>query len=1002
MAGRNYDEPRRGRDRRDDYDYRYRREDEYAEDDYDRDEAEYEEYAEEEYVDEEYADEYAEEELAEEYAEEEYPEDEYAEEELADEEYADEYAEEYAEEEYPEDEYADEEPADEEYPEEYPEDDYDRRRAPEREYAPVHEREYAREREYAPERKHAPAQPREKRGIRPMDLVNCAAGLVVIALLVFVGVRYFQNRGLNDQVSSFADVGKQLGDLDLVGTQGLENIANKLLEDERAAEELAKVTPAPTEKEPYKEKEIEKTVTVAIDTTSVQKDLKIKMINQKTGKLIANVPFSIAVVKPDGKSDTWTDDDKDGIIYKSGITPGKYKITLNELSESYATYQLPGSSKTVEVLKDIAYKKVDVASEIKKESEVNAAKEDTKKNETTVESTLKDTVEWVESTSVANSYTEVLKSTIPDPAKAIAAQDAKKTAYKSSLSDSTVKLTVNGTYELTAKCVDDDGNDVEGEYTWKTSDSKIVSVDGDGGKAKIKGLAAGTAMISFEMKVKKSEDVSGSDAGTSGEEVLSGTCSVTVTAEELVAGTLTADPSDVEIAVGAEKKVQLTATGFKAEKEKMSSLTVADDKIASVSLDETDGKLTIKGLAAGSTTVTVTVNYKDGTEKTEAKTVINVKVTGKKAISLEKDTATVYIGTPLVLKATLTNTGSTAVVLAETADANIATAKANGTEITVTGIKEGTVTLMLKCIDGADELKTTCALTVKKGAKDDKTTKLKDEKNNQIYVYENNTYREAVYADYYTAEKFFVKGAMKYTGWQTIDGKVYYFTSTGAKVTGDQVIQGARYTFNDEGYLVSGNGSLGIDVSKWNGDIDWKAVKNAGVNYAIIRCGYRGSTQGALIEDSKFAANMKGAQDAGIKVGVYFYTQAVNEVEAVYEASFVLEKIRGYKLSFPVFLDVEPSGGRGDKIDKDTRTAVCKAFCQTIQNEGYTAGVYANKTWFSEKIDAGQLGSYKIWLAQYASSVSYTGRYDIWQYKSTGRINGIKGDVDLNLSYLGY
>lgn len=116
----------------------------------------------------------------------------------------------------------------------------------------------------------------------------------------------------------------------------------------------------------------------------------------------------------------------------------------------------------------------------------------------------------------------------------------------------------------------------------------------------------------------------------------------------------------------------------------------------------------------------------------------------------------------------------------------------------------------------------------------------------------------------------------------------------------------------------------------------------------------------------------------------------------------VLEQIKGYKISYPIFLDVEASGGRGDKVDKTTRTAVCKAFCQTIQNAGYTAGIYANKTWLSEKMDAGSLNSYKIWLAQYAEKPTYNGKYELWQYQSKGRVTGISGNVDMNWSYLGY
>ena len=314
----------------------------------------------------------------------------------------------------------------------------------------------------------------------------------------------------------------------------------------------------------------------------------------------------------------------------------------------------------------------------------------------------------------------------------------------------------------------------------------------------------------------------------------------------------------------------------------------------------------------------------------------------------------------------------------------------------------GSVEITVKYTENGQEVKAVCAVTVKNDPKNDKTTKLLDISGNQVYVQEGSNYREAYYADYYTAAKFYIKGDAKYTGWQTIDGNVYYFDANGNKVTGEQVIQGAKYNFGPNGVLNTGSGIRGIDVSKWNGNIDWNAVKNSGIEYVIIRCGYRGSSQGALIEDPKYKTNIQGAINAGLKVGVYFFTQAISEAEAVEEASMVLELVKNYKISYPIFLDVEASGGRADSIDKATRTAVCKAFCQTIQSGGYTAGVYANKTWLTEKIDASALGSYKIWLAQYADKPTYTGRYDLWQYQSTGKVSGINGDVDMNWSYLGY
>lgn len=373
-----------------------------------------------------------------------------------------------------------------------------------------------------------------------------------------------------------------------------------------------------------------------------------------------------------------------------------------------------------------------------------------------------------------------------------------------------------------------------------------------------------------------------------------------------------------------------------------------------------------------------------------------------KVLRLDKATEMVFIGTPVFLNATLENAPETAVLTVESSDINVARAEISGRMITVTGLAAGSANITVKYTENNYTIPAVCTVTVKQNPRENRTTLLKDKEGNELYVQDNGDYRLAYYADYYTYDKFFKKGEAKYTGWQTINGVVKYFDINGNAVVGEQVIQGVKYNFASDGALITGSGSMGIDVSRWNGNIDWNAVKNSGVSYVIIRCGYRGSTQGSLIVDPKFQSNIKGATEAGLKVGVYFFTQAVDRVEAVEEASMVLDLIKNYRISYPVFLDVEASGGRADGISKETRTEVCKAFCQTIQNANYTAGIYANKTWLTDKIDVSQLSAYKIWLAQYASAPTYTGRYDMWQYKSTGKVSGISGDVDLNLSYLGY
>lgn len=196
---------------------------------------------------------------------------------------------------------------------------------------------------------------------------------------------------------------------------------------------------------------------------------------------------------------------------------------------------------------------------------------------------------------------------------------------------------------------------------------------------------------------------------------------------------------------------------------------------------------------------------------------------------------------------------------------------------------------------------------------------------------------------------------------------------------------------------------LGIDVSRWNEDINWEKVKEAGIEYAIIRAGYRGSVTGALVEDKYFRQNIEGALKAGIPVGLYFFTQATTEVEAVEEASMVLALCKEYDITYPIFIDTEKAGesGRVNELDKKKRTAICQAFCETIRNGGYKAGIYASKNWYENKLDMNILSDdIYIWLAQYGDEVTYDRKYHIWQYTSSGRVLGIEGRVDLNLSFL--
>ena len=245
-----------------------------------------------------------------------------------------------------------------------------------------------------------------------------------------------------------------------------------------------------------------------------------------------------------------------------------------------------------------------------------------------------------------------------------------------------------------------------------------------------------------------------------------------------------------------------------------------------------------------------------------------------------------------------------------------------------------------------------------------------------------------------------------YYGWQTIDGKTYFFDKNGIKVTGRQVIQGVNYTFDSNGVMTgeSGKKTVGIDISTYQENINWAKVKAAGVSFVIIRLGFRGYVSGSLVEDSDYRSHINGATGAGLKVGVYFFTQAINEKEAVEEASMCIQLVRGYNLAYPIAIDIEYAAynARTNGMSNAQRTKVCVAFCETVRSAGYNAAVYANKYYFTSMLNTSQLERYVIWLAHYTEQTSYARRYDIWQYSSRGSVNGIPGNVDMNISYLPY
>uniref|UniRef100_UPI0040575BDA glycoside hydrolase family 25 protein n=1 Tax=Acetatifactor sp. TaxID=1872090 RepID=UPI0040575BDA len=214
------------------------------------------------------------------------------------------------------------------------------------------------------------------------------------------------------------------------------------------------------------------------------------------------------------------------------------------------------------------------------------------------------------------------------------------------------------------------------------------------------------------------------------------------------------------------------------------------------------------------------------------------------------------------------------------------------------------------------------------------------------------------------------------------------------------ILENGEFQYVENGQVVS---HKGIDVSKHQGDINWQKVAEDGVEFAFIRAALRGYGTGKLVEDERFEENIKGAISAGIKVGVYVYSQAITEEEVLEEANYILQLIAPYKIDCPVVFDVEMvsgDNGRMNNLTVEERTHLTALFCETIQNAGYKPMIYHNMEMGALKIDLTALEDYDKWFAYYNANFYYPYEYDVWQYSEKGRVNGIKGDVDMNISFV--
>lgn len=808
---------------------------------------------------------------------------------------------------------------------------------------------------------------------------------------------------------------------------------------EEPTEEVVAVEEVVTEETEAAEPE-----TVTLVGSSIEKDLKIK-IQDESSKNVKGQPFEITIKadKKKAKSTTYSDDDKDGIIYIKSIDAGKYDVSLNEI-DGYISKE---NSYKVTVKDKIEYTKVDVKDEIKSAAEVAPA-EDAEVDNVEVEAVIQDTVETVDSTCTPSKVgagdvdtsnfpkASVGGSTKVDIAQAAVTASAKRVGYHATGNEGeTVPSTATKEPKSSETQQPSEGGTDKGDNTGNQGGNSQGGTTGSGenqGGSSTGGTEEpkpkpnpepSTYEITIVHMFYKNDGKTKADKADEKETVTVAKDAKTVSSAKTYDGykasngtTFTIQNGAKEytimwVATAADKVTYKVTHNFfqvdgktKAEESKSEDITVdaTATEIQASSYEAQGYKL-----AEGSTKIKVAAGTTAYTLKwVKAAAAASASVTAPQTAALYN--STINNANTIGLTATLTDAGNiiTNITWASSNEKVVKVSNGAKTGCTLTAVGKGsatvtgTITYLSKPGDTkttANDKKITCTVTVNDFT-GNTTTQLKDKSGRLLYK-DSECKKPATVADYNANGTYYTEPV--YTGWQTIDGKVYYYTSNHQRVTGSQVISGISYNFGSDGALQQGSGKNGIDVSSHQGNIDWASVKAAGINFAIIRVGYRGSQTGALVEDSCFKKNIQGATANGINVGVYFFTQATTEAEAVEEASMALTLCSGYNLSYPIFVDTENGSGaaRANGLDKGTRTACVAAFCKTIANGGRKAGVYASKSWYNNKIDASAFSNYFIWVAQYNTTCNYKGKYNMWQYSSKGSVPGIKGNVDVNIAY---
>ncbi len=722
--------------------------------------------------------------------------------------------------------------------------------------------------------------------------------------------------------------------------------------------------------------------------------------------------FAMAIKDADGT--VYTDEDEDGVIAEKDMNPGDYVACMMYDFDNGPLYDPESYLTKVNVKDKVEFK---VQKEITKQIKKDVAAEDQQPKEAApVEAVLKDTVEWTESRKEENggSVKSISGSEITAPKKnAKASKAAKKDGGKTSVSHE-VKVAAKE-HTITVKDVycNADGT-VDEKTDVRTTEKKAVGAAYE--------YTAKTGLDGYELIT--ASPVKGTVADNDIEVVFKYKKTQTAAEKKAEEEKKAKEAKEAEEKAAAEKKAKEEAdkkaqeeADKKAQEEAEKKAKEEADKKAQ---EETDKKAKEETEKAKEEKADETLNPEVKPQENppaDSDTVLNeskIRVNSSRPIAAAMNTPNRFLASKIrKIAANTTNAKIETATLDMTysggtftvkASANVGSVKINGTDIAITNGKgtyavtqdgDYTLTGVATFSDGATDNSLSVTYAVS-GYGAGSSERLKDKEGHELFLDEGLT-QPATAADYAKDKTFYFKSASyRYFGWQSIDGATYFFDKNGNKVTGAQIIQGVKYDFGPDGaLLVKGNG---IDVSKYQGNIDWNQAKSA-VSFAIIRCGYRGQNDGQLHEDPYFYQNMKGAKAAGVATGVYIFSRALNEAEAVQEASMAVamaQKAGG--CAYPIYLDMEDTTRGQNRLSNAERTAIVNAFVSTVQSSGYKAGLYCSKNWMTSKMDAGSISCH-VWIAQYNTKCTYGGKYTMWQYSSTGSVPGIKGHVDMNRSY---